>query len=777
MSVVPAHPSAAELAAFTLGCLDDDALAAIAAHLADCEPCQDCAARAPADNLTALLRCAHRRRNELEQDTAPPTGAVATVGLDGAGTGEITEAVPPELARHERYRVVRLLGAGGMGAVYVAEHRAMQRTVALKVINRAATSSAAAIERFRCEVRAAARLSHPNIVTTHDAEDAGATHFLVMEYVEGVTLNRLVKERGPLPIAEACDTIRQAALGLQHAHERGMVHRDIKPDNLIRCADGRVKILDFGLAMLTAEGDNVTAPSTVVGTPDYMAPEQADNPRTTDIRADVYSLGGTLYFLLTGQPPYPGATPLSKIQAHREQPPPDVRRARPDTPLALAAVLERLLGKKPEDRYPSPAEVVRALAPFTQPPRRSRPGLLVAAVLVVGLLALGIVHRIQTDKGELVITTESDDVELVVKQRDKLIRIIDVKTAKEITLQLRSGTYELELKGAAEGLKLNIAAVTLLRGEKVLARIERATRAETDVPLIRPLHRIRWAEGSRFCCVDVAADGSAFLAGRNDVFFNRQNTGKVRVWNAAGEVLFDCPGYVGRFTPDGKQVVASASEPSDFHVYELSTRKLLRRFGSPCTCWNFHLAANGTRLHNITPGSHEVHDWEAGKLLCRVPWSGGRHGACLTPDGRHLFSQPEGRALRALDASTGKEVAGFRHLRDIPRLEAISADGQRLLCESGQHWKMLDSATAREIAAFPSGLGWALSGDGRLLLTGTNQRDAYAVWDVDTRRLRARLVFPEPYDGFCEVRTSRAGRLAVFAGPGDSVYVFRLPQF
>src|SRR5262249_6070733 len=144
-------------------------------------------------------------------------------------------------------------GAGGMGSVYEAEHRSMQRRVALKVINRAFAADPALVERFRREVRAAARLTHPNIVNALDAETAGETNFLVMEYVEGVTLARWVKERSPLPVAEACTCIRQAALGLQHAHERGMVHRDVKPDNLIRCSDGTVKVLDFGLAALTAE--------------------------------------------------------------------------------------------------------------------------------------------------------------------------------------------------------------------------------------------------------------------------------------------------------------------------------------------------------------------------------------------------------------------------------------------------------------------------------------------------------------------------------------------
>jgi serine/threonine-protein kinase len=188
--------------------------------------------------------------------------------------------------------------------------------VALKVIKRAYTARADALERFRREVRTAARLTrHPNVVATTDAEDVGETHFLVMEYVEGTDLGRLVQERGPLPVDRACDYIRQAALGLQHAFDQGMVHRDLKPHNLMLTPDGCVKILDFGLARFASEvadAAGLTDTGIVLGTVDYIAPEQADNAHQADIRSDIYSLGCTLYHHLAGQPPFPTGTSLQK---------------------------------------------------------------------------------------------------------------------------------------------------------------------------------------------------------------------------------------------------------------------------------------------------------------------------------------------------------------------------------------------------------------------------------------------------------------------------------
>jgi hypothetical protein len=401
------HPDPQELSAFLQGRLSEEASALIETHLLTCAACVHSLEGQPQDALLLLAR-----RLGSPADSSLPPGAATLAGAahstvshppPGAGDGDPFGDVPGLLAGHPRYRVVRLLGQGGMGAVYLAEHRVMQRLVALKVIKQVYTADPAAVERFQREARAAAQLQHPNIVTAHDADQAGETHFLIMEYVEGVSLARLLKEKGPLPVVQACDYARQAALGLQHAHAKGLVHRDVKPDNLMLTADGIIKVLDFGLAALTAErradGITLTSANVLMGTPDYMAPEQAESARAADTRADVYSLGCTLFQLLTGRVPYPAATGLAKVLAHREKPVPSVRELRPEVPPELDAVVARMLAKSPADRYQTPGEAAAALAPFatgqgevraapSQPRRSRRVALGVTVGVLVGLLGL-----------------------------------------------------------------------------------------------------------------------------------------------------------------------------------------------------------------------------------------------------------------------------------------------------------------------------------------------------------------------------------------------------
>jgi serine/threonine protein kinase len=336
-------------------------------------------------------------------------------GVPGPPTTAFPQAPSRSCAQPPRvigeYELGDELGGGGMGVVYRARHRRLDKWVALKLLPFHTRPSQDAVERFLREMRAVGGLKHPNVVEAYDAGEQSGVVYLAMELVEGMDLHRLVRKRGPLPVAEACALVRQAALGLQHLHERGLVHRDIKPSNLIRTADGTVKVLDLGLARWRVEtAGDLTGPGQGVGTPDYMAPEQVRNAATVDGRVDLYGLGGTLFYLLTGKAPFAHRMEVyAKMDAHRSEPPADLRVLRAEVPAALAELVSRLLAKRPEDRPQTAAEVAAALddcVPSATPPapeqaasrsplpvdsrspRRRAWGMSLAAGLLLGLIGL-----------------------------------------------------------------------------------------------------------------------------------------------------------------------------------------------------------------------------------------------------------------------------------------------------------------------------------------------------------------------------------------------------
>ncbi len=288
-------------------------------------------------------------------------------------TPSTADTPPPGLAEHPDYEIKRRLGRGGMGLVYLAENRLTGRNEVLKVLGRQIMERPGSPERFVREIRSVAKLRHPNIVTAYSAARLGENIVLAMEYVDGLDLSEVIRARGPLPVAEACDYVRQAALGLQHAHEHGMVHRDIKPSNLMLTRRGDcdiVKLLDFGLAKVNSEGPmdgSLTVEGQMLGTPDFIAPEQISDARRADIRADIYSLGGTLYYLLTGTPPFPRASIYDILQAHHSADATPLNAVRPDVPAELAALVAKMMAKEPENRFQTPAEVAEALSPFFEP--------------------------------------------------------------------------------------------------------------------------------------------------------------------------------------------------------------------------------------------------------------------------------------------------------------------------------------------------------------------------------------------------------------------------
>ncbi|GIW82189.1 MAG: hypothetical protein KatS3mg105_3996 [Gemmatales bacterium] len=295
-----------------------------------------------------------------------------------------------------KYKVLERLGSGGMGSVYLCEHRFMRRRVAVKVLPAAKADDPAALERFYREARAVAALDHPNIVRAYDIDQDDKLHFLVMEYVDGASLQEIVKKHGPMDINRAAHYIQQAAVGLQHAYQTaGIVHRDIKPGNLLVDRTGVVKILDMGLARFFHDEEDLLTKKydeNVLGTADYLAPEQALDSHSVDIRADIYSLGATFYFLLTGNTPFTEGTVAQKLIWHQTKNPKPIKSLRPEVPEKLVAVVEKMMAKKPEDRYQTPAEVVQALSPWTQkpippPPEKEMPRLSPAAL---GDTSLGI---------------------------------------------------------------------------------------------------------------------------------------------------------------------------------------------------------------------------------------------------------------------------------------------------------------------------------------------------------------------------------------------------
>jgi WD40 repeat protein/serine/threonine protein kinase len=328
------------------------------------------------DVVTSVFASVHPARGT---PSVSPPGGLTTMGTRGDGS-----KLPPELADHPDYEIIRELGHGGMGVVFLAHNRIVGRHEVLKVIGPDVIESPGVFDRFRNEIRAVARLQHPNIVTAHTAFRCGKSLVFSMEYVDGLDLARLVRANGPVPVAHACYFARQTALGLQHAHEAGMVHRDIKPNNLMlthKRGKAVIKVLDFGLAKaereqnlldtlpseaerdLSGTGD-LTAPGEMLGTPDFIAPEQIANSQTADIRADIYSLGCTLYYLLTGRPPFSSSSTRETLRAHTSMDAPLLNLVRPEVPAELAALVAKMMAKEPSRRFQTPSEVADALAPF-----------------------------------------------------------------------------------------------------------------------------------------------------------------------------------------------------------------------------------------------------------------------------------------------------------------------------------------------------------------------------------------------------------------------------
>ena len=723
-------------------------------------------------------------------------------------------AVPPELAGHPRYQVLALLGQGGMGAVYKAEHKRMERIVALKVIRPGYIGNAAAVRRFQQEVRAAARLHHPHIVAAYDADEAGGLHFLVMEYVEGQSIADYLREHGPLPAAEACDYARQAALGLQHAHEQGMVHRDVKPHNLMRTPDGQIKILDFGLARVgraveaTAtspksgvSASQLTGVGAIMGTADYIAPEQADDAHGADSRADIYSLGCTLYQLLAGRPPFARPHVQMTLAAHQEETPKPLSATRPDVPAALAAVLRRMMAKSPVDRYQTAAEVVAALAPFVaedplppvpsiepapKRPRRLLAAIAAAALVVAALLAAAVVVRIQTPRGEVAIETDDPNIEVVVTKGGKIARIVDPQTHH--AWELDPEKFEIGMADEPDGLTIALDGkqpFTLKRkGEKLVTITRRPPPNAPPVEEPAEVRRIAWINPAGPVNVINTAfspDGRLYAAGGDD--------GRVRIWKAStGELTREITnaGWTWglAFTPDGARLFCTETQATvPPQLFAVASGREIRRFpGHTSAVQSAAVSPDGKQA--VTSGDDKtIRSWdlETGKELWRT--EGPDHytfPVVISHDGKLVLCPKDSNTLQVCDAGTGKRLRLLQgHTDAVICCQFTPDDKKAISVARDKTLRVWDVAGGKEIrrsniaalADVNGMMGGAISRDARLLVTAHMDYTVRA-FDVETGIGLCRFGTENRPQG---VSISPDGRFAACGSFTGAAYLFRLP--
>jgi serine/threonine protein kinase len=370
-------PSQEQLSSFAIGTLEESTAEELSKHVEDCPQCSATLHNFDSATDTVMVQLRQVALNEpFADDEEFQRGLVAACAIGELPAFAASERLYPAADRTDSltqlgdYQILSKLGEGGMGSVYHAVHTRLGKIVAIKVLPVSQGANPIAISRFEREMKAIGGLDHPHLIRAYDAGEINRQHYLVMEYVDGVDLAVLGKTVGQLAIADACEIIRQAAMGLEYAHQQRLVHRDIKPSNLMLTSAGQVKVLDMGLALLGHSEDadhTLTSSGQIMGTVDYMAPEQGGDTHRVDVRADIYSLGATLYKLLTGQAPHANlrhVTTMQKLTALATQPPVPIRQRRADIPDSLATIIQQMLAREPSDRMATPIEVAKALQPF-----------------------------------------------------------------------------------------------------------------------------------------------------------------------------------------------------------------------------------------------------------------------------------------------------------------------------------------------------------------------------------------------------------------------------
>jgi WD40 repeat protein/tRNA A-37 threonylcarbamoyl transferase component Bud32 len=622
------------------------------------------------------------------------------------------------------YQLLQRLGEGGMGQVYKARHSRLGRLVALKLIHPKHLGDEAARRRFLRETRSLSRLDHPNIVRALDAGEEHDRLYLVMELVEGTDLAHMVKEKGGLPIGLACECARQAALGLQHAHEQGLVHRDVKPSNLLLTADGTVKVLDLGLARPCAEdeGDSTSLTDTgmTVGTPDYVAPEQIIDSKRVDIRADLYSLGCTLYHLLAGRPPFAGGTMGLKLVKHQTEEPEPLAALREEVPAALAAVVQKLMAKKPEGRYQTPSELAAVLDHLLRTGKWA--GGPFAGVAGWGASPLSWLQRARPSwQGRRLVASVA-------------LAVLMIAAAGLAVWFWPPSRPAIPEQGGAEPPPRPVKSPL---EQLTFAKIRASERVGTGLlpETVQVLGSHQAQHGSQVRCLAFHPDGKRAYTGGNG--------GVVRVWSTA-TLLQQAPLHL---STDAVDALAVVRDPG----------------GEPVLC----ASANNGYLYR----------WDAATLkpldnsVLPTPLR------CFSPDGRYGLSALWNGHARLFDIKEKRELKGFPDLLPGGGGAVFPADGKRALVavKKGQ-FSLLETATGKELWRFHGVPRFmtrlAMTPNGKHVLS-LDEVGAVWLWEAATNRIVRHLV-PERENFFVDLDLSPDGRRAVLAQVKGNLHVWDL---
>jgi serine/threonine protein kinase len=657
------------------------------------------------------------------------------------------------------YILLEPLGHGGMGVVFRARHTLMERTAAIKLLPPTLNKNPENVKRFLREVKAAAQLEHPNIVQAYDAGTANGRYFLAMECVQGITLDRVIKQRGRLPVSTAVDYIVQIGRGLAYAHQRNVIHRDIKPANLIVGPTQKVQILDLGLARIIEENNkriSLTGIQTSMGTVDFMAPEQALEMKKADARSDIYSLGCTLYYIIRGDVMYAGAPSTQRMMAHQQQMPPSLCEGRPDVPLKLDAVYQRMVAKRPDDRYQT-----------------------MNAVLTDLQRCLG--GGGPADKAETVIVPSNQTI----------------RTVRRVPPRKKSRQPDRHLLWFIVGVVLAIPLIagigygawTLFRPTKDIAAnnssgFNTAQRTPANEP--DKFKTVR-AHAQQVEGVSFSADGRYALSTGTDRTINLWETASWRPVRSfvghAGAV------YSAVFTADAKRML-SASADRTVRLWDVDTAAEVRSFDHGTGVFCASLSKDGKRFVSAA-GDGTVRLWEveSGKELFSLT---GHEGSVwyvvFSPDGRRALSAGQDKTIRLWDLEKGQEIRTFEGHTGVVRRVAFAADGQRFLSVSWDGTMRLWNVEGGQVRCFgPSQYyleGISFTPDGRRAITtegpfrsgnnmATGNDHGVCLWDLDTGNLVERAGGIK--GKVLELALSSDGRRALLACQDGNIRVWNLP--